>query len=190
MRARTSLVTAALGLAVTLAILLAARAPALAGAPVWVLYTHPDKLMSARFPDRPTETEQEAPSAIGPIRFKLAMFADSSRTYLATAIVYPIKGKFSVKGALDGARDQALANIKGKATAEKPIKLDGYEGREVAFEADAGAQHIRGALRIFASARPPSAFIATAMRVNDAPDPDAQKFLDSIHLGKKTELKR
>jgi hypothetical protein len=190
MRRTSSFVTGLVAL-VALAVSAAIVAPALARAPVWVLYTHPDKLMSARFPDRPTETEQEAPSAIGPIHFKLAMFADSTRTYLATAIVYPIKGKFSVKGALDGARDQALANIKGKAVAEKPIKLDGYEGREVAFEADVAAnQRIRGALRIFASAKPPSAFIATAMRVTDAPDPDAQKFLDSIHLGKKTELKR
>jgi hypothetical protein len=189
MRRTSSLVIGLVGL-VALAISVGVVAPALAGAPVWVLYTHPDKLMSARFPDRPTETEQEAPSAIGPIHFKLAMFADSTRTYLATAIVYPIKGKFNVKGALDGARDQALANIKGKALAEKPIKVDGYDGREVAFEAEAGAQRIRGALRIFASAKPPSAYIATAMRVTDAADPDAQKFLDSIHLGKKTELKR
>src|SRR5690349_18767654 len=142
----------------------AALAPAFAGARAWVLYTHPDKLMSARFPDRPTETEQEAPSAVGPIRFKLAMFADDTRTYLATAIQYPVKGKFSVKGALDGARDQALGNIKGKIVAEKSMKLDGYDGREVSFEADTPSnQHIRGALRIFASAKPPSAFIATAM---------------------------
>lgn len=170
------------------ALLAALLTPARAGAPRWVLYVHPDKLMSARFPDRPTETEQEAPSAIGPIRFKLAMFADTSRTYLATAIVYPVKTKFNVKGALDGARDQALANIKGTVVAEKPMKLDGYDGREVTFEAEApNHQRIRGALRIFASARPPSAYIATAMRVTDQPDPDAQKFLDSIHLGKRIE---
>ena len=169
----------------------AALAPAFAGARAWVLYTHPDKLMSVRFPDRPTETEQEVPSAVGPIRFKLAMFADDTRTYLATAIQYPIKGKFSVKGALDGARDQALTNIKGTIVSEKPMKLDGYEGREVSFEADTPSnQHIRGALRIYASAKPPSAFIATAMRITETPDPDAQRFLDSIHLGKKVEIKK
>jgi hypothetical protein len=174
---------------VLVAVLLAvALTPALARGPRWVLYVHPDKLMSARFPDKPTETEQEAPSAIGPIRFKLAMFADSTRTYLATAIVYPIKSKFNVKSALDGARDQALANIKGTMVGEKSIKLDGFDGREVTFEADVPSnQHIRGALRIFASARPPSAFIATAMRITEQPDPDAQRFLDSIHLGKRVE---
>ena len=172
-------------------LVVAALAPAFAGARAWVLYTHPDKLMSARFPSQPNETEQEVPSAVGPIRFKLAMFADDARTYLATAIQYPVKGKFSVKGALDGARDQALANIKGTIVAEKAMTLDGFEGREVTFEADApNKQKIRGALRIFASARPPSAFIATAMRITPQPDPDAQKFFDSIHLGKKVERRK
>lgn len=172
-------------------LVVAAVAPALAAARAWVLYTHPDKLMSVRFPDRPTETEQEVPSAVGPIRFKLAMFADDTRTYVATAILYPVKSKFTVKGALDGARDQAITNIKGKIVAEKSLKLDGYEGREVSFEADApNNQTTRGALRIFASAKPPSAFIATAIRITDKPDPDAQKFLDSIHLGKKVEIKK
>ncbi|HEY6178848.1 MAG TPA: hypothetical protein VIX73_30560 [Kofleriaceae bacterium] len=172
-------------------LVVAALAPAFAGARAWVLYTHPDKLMSARFPAQPNETEQEVPSAVGPIRFKLAMFADDTRTYLATAIQYPVKGKFTVKGALDGARDQALANIKGKIVAEKSIKLDGYEGREVSFEADTpDNQRVRGALRIFASAKPPSAFVATAMRITEKPDPEAQKFLDSIHLGKKAEIKK
>lgn len=166
-------------------------APAVAAAADWVLYTHPDKLMSVRFPGKPTESEQEAPSAIGPIRFKLAMFADDTRTYLATAIQYPVKGKFVVRNALDGARDQALANIKGRIVAEKAMTLDGFEGREVSFEADApGQQKIRGALRIFASAKPPSAFIATAMRITPQPDPDAQKFLDSIRLGKKVERRK
>src|SRR5262249_53238357 len=150
----------------------AVLAPALAKPASWVLYTHPNKLISARFPDKPTETEQEAPSAVGPIRFRLAMFADDTRTYLPSAAVYPVKGKFSVPGALDGARDQALANIKGKVVSEKPIKLDGYDGREVLFEADApNHQRVRGALRIFASAKPPTAFIATTMRVTDQPDP-------------------
>jgi hypothetical protein len=186
MRTRASLLIAMIGLFVV-----AVLAPALARPSGWVLYTHPDKLISARFPDKPSETEQEAPSAVGPIRFRLAMFADDTRTYLASAVVYPVKGKFSVQGALDGARDQALANIKGKVVSEKPIKLDGYDGREVLFEAGApNNQHVRGSLRIFASARPPTAFIATAMRITDKPDPDAQKFLDSIHLGKKVETKR
>jgi hypothetical protein len=173
-----------------LAPLLLLLTPAFAQAPGWVLYTHPEKLMSARFPGKPTESEQEAPTAIGNIRFKMAVFAEATRAFMATAIAYPLPKdtKFDIKKALDGARDQMVANIKGKVTSEKPMKLDGFAGREVIFEAPGqNNTSIHGIARIFASAKPPSAFVAGAMRMTDTPDPDAQKFLDSIHLGKRVE---
>lgn len=175
-----------IGLIVVLAL---ALEPAFAQAPSWVLYTHPDKLMSVRFPAKPTESDEETPSAIGTLKVKLAMYTESNRTFFATAVVYPIKTQFDIQKALDGGRDQALANIKGKATSEKPIKLDGYVGREVVFEATdaASGRHFRGVMRMFASARPPSVFMASALRLSDQPDPDAKKFLDSMHLGKKVE---
>ncbi|HEY0476350.1 MAG TPA: hypothetical protein VGD37_02450 [Kofleriaceae bacterium] len=182
MRARTR-VFVGLFLAVVLA-------PAFAQAPKWVLYTHPDKLMSVRFPQKPTESEQETPSAIGPIKFKLAMYSDGDYTYVATAVVYPVKSEFDVKKALDGGRDQALANIKGKAISEKSIKLDGFVGREMTFEAEGtGSPRVRGVVRMFASAKPPSVFMASAMRMSEKPDRDAPRFLDSIHLGKKVETR-
>jgi hypothetical protein len=163
--------------------------PALAEAPRWVVYTHPEKLMSVRFPQKPSVTDQETPTAIGTIKFKLAMFTDGDRAYIATAVVYPVKGKFDVKKALDGARDQALANIKGTVMSEKSSRLDGFEGREVVFQATGaeGTQTVRGVVRLFASARPPSAYMASAMRMTERADPDAHKFLDSLHLGKKVE---
>jgi hypothetical protein len=165
--------------------------PALAKTPDWVLYTHPEKLISGRFPDKPTEFDQETQSPVGAIHYKVAAFSDGIRTYLATAAVYPVMTRFSVKGALDGARDQVLANVKGKLTSEKPMKLDGFEGREVWFEAAAAndQHHARGVLRIFASASPPRAFVAGAIQMTDKPDPDRQKFLDSIHLGAKVETR-
>jgi hypothetical protein len=163
--------------------------PAFAQAPGWVLYTHPDKLMSVWFPKEPKESEQDAPSPVGNIHFKLAVYANDERAYIATAVIYPVKTKFDIQAALDGGRNQMLANINGKAVSEKPIKLDGFVGREVIFEATTGAQKIHGVARMFASAKPPSAFIASAMRLTDKPDPDSKKFLASIHLGKKVETK-
>lgn len=168
--------------------LLLVAVPVFAEATSWVLYTHPDKLMSVRFPSKPTETDQEAPSPIGTLKFKMAMVADNDRAFLATAMIYPIKSKFDAKAALDGARDQMLANIKAKITSEKPIKLDGYTGREVLFEAPGPTgKPIRGSARLFTSAKPPGVYVATAMRMTDKPDPDAPKFLESMHLGKKVE---
>lgn len=164
--------------------------PAFADTPAWVLYTHPDKLMSIRFPSKPSESEQEAPSPIGKIKFKLAAVSDNTHAYLATAVIYPTKEKFDVKAALAGGRDQALANVKGKATGEKQVKLDGFDGLDVQFDAQGpNNQPIHGTLRIFASAKPPAAYMATSLRMTDAPDPNAQKFFDSMHLGKKVETK-
>jgi len=165
--------------------------PALADAPTWELYTHPEKLMSVRFPGKPTESEQEAPSPIGTIRFKMAMLVSGESAYIATAVLYPVKGKFDVKGALDGARNQMLANIKGHVVAEKSVKLDGMQGRDLQFEAPGpNDATLRGVARIFASAKPPSAYIASAMQMTGKPDPDAKKFLSTFHVGKKVETKR
>lgn len=174
---------------VVVVVVVVALTPAFAQAPGWVLYTHPDKLMSVRFPDTPAELDQETPSPIGKVHFKVAAFSDGNRTYIATAVAYPVAGKFNVKGALDGARDQALANIKAKVVSEKPIKLDGFDGREVWFApADPNDGHqVHGVLRIFASATPPSAYLASAIRMTEKADPDSRKFLDSVHLGKKVE---
>lgn len=165
-------------------------APAFAQAPGWVLYTHPDKLMSVRFPGKPTETDQEASAAGGTIHFKLVTFGNDDRGYVAGASLYPNAAALNVPKALDGARDQMLANIKGKVVSEKPVKLDGVQGREVRFEAPGpNNSRLLGVARVFASAKPPGTYMAIAMHLTGKPDPDAQKFLDSLHLGKKVETK-
>jgi hypothetical protein len=165
-------------------------APAFAEATSWVLYTHPDKLMSVRFPSKPAESEQEVPSPIGKLRFKMAVVADADHAFLATAMVYPVQSKFDAKAALNGARDQMLANIKAKITSEKAIKLDGYDGREVLFEAPGPTGNsIRGSARLFTSAKPPGVYVAAAMQMTDKADADAPRFLASMHLGKKVETK-
>lgn len=98
--------------------------PAFAQVSRGVLYTHPDKLLSVRFPEKPKEVEQDAPSVIGTLHFKAALVKDDVREYLTTALVYPIKGKFDLKNGFAEARNQALAAIHGKAVSEKSIKLD------------------------------------------------------------------
>ena len=167
--------------------------PAFAEAPRWVLYTQPDKLLSVRFPGKPTEADQEAPSPLGTLHFKMATLFDATHAFLTAAITYPVDpaAPFDTKKALDGARDQMIANIKGTLTSEKPRTLDGFSGREVWFEAPGPDNHpIHAIARIYASARPARAYMVIAMRMTDQPDPDAAKFLDSMHLGKKVELHR
>lgn len=165
--------------------------PALADAPAWVLYVHPDKIMSLRFPGKPVEASQEAPSPIGTLKFKVATLDRSDRVYVATAISFPVPPeKFNVQGALDGARDNSVAKMDGKVLSEKSITVDGVEGREIVFETKEGAkQFIHGMMRVFASNSPPSTFVATAMRTATSSDPDAQKFVESMHMGSKVETR-
>lgn len=153
----------------------------------WVAWTHPDKLISVKFPGTPQQSENEAPSAIGPVKFIMAMHAAETRAFMAGATVYkvPEGTPFDISKALEAGKTQMLANIKATATAEKPIKLDGLDGSEVEFETTGpNGQKIHGIARIFASADPPAGYFAGAFRMTETPDPDFQTFLDSVHLGK------
>jgi hypothetical protein len=148
--------------------------------------------MSVRFPGTPEQSEQTADTPLGPITFTMAIHAGSTRAFMAGATVYklPEGASFDVPKALDGARDKMLADIKAKATSEKAIELDGFSGREVSFEAPGPqGKTIRGTARLFAGSDPPGAYMASAFRMTDAPDPDAVPFLDSIHLGKSVQAK-
>ena len=159
----------------------------------WVAWTHPQKLVTVRFPGKPEETKQVAETPMGPVDFTMAIHASSTRAFMAGATVYklPEGASFDVPKALDGARDKMLADINGKVTSEKTIELDGFKGREVSFEAPGpmGAT-IRGTARLFAGSDPPGAYMASAFRMTDAPDPDAAPFLDSMHLGKAVPSKQ
>jgi len=166
--------------------LVACLAPALAQAPGWVLYTHPDKLMSVRFPKEPTVTDQAMPTAVGTLNAKMASVIGKDRAYVAMAVVYPSGYAYDVKKALDASRDRALASVKGKLISEKSVKLDGFEGREIVFESN---HTFLGVARNFFSAKPPRGYTVIAGHEIDKPDPDAEKFLDSLHLGKKVETK-
>src|ERR1700760_2311495 len=95
-----------------------------------VLYVHPQRLLSVRFPGQPVESDQETPSRVGVIHAKGASLEDERRAHAATAIVYPIGGTLDVEKMLDGARDQAVNNVHGKVVSERAIKIDGFPGRE------------------------------------------------------------
>lgn len=154
----------------------------------WVEWTHPEKLISAKFPQKPSESKQEAPTPMGPVGVTMAMHGEATRAFLAGASQYklPEGGTFDVAKALQGAREQMLAAIKAKAISEKPIKLDGLDGSEVEFEAPGPnpSQTVRGVARVFASDSPPAGYFAAAFRMTEAADPDALTFLDSVHVAK------
>jgi hypothetical protein len=162
--------------------------PAFADAPGWVLYTHPDKLMSVRFPGKPTEANQEREGPAGQQQLKVATFIDGDRAFVVTAGAYPAGTKLDVKSSLDKALDGVLASIRGHVVAQRPITLDGFQGRDIQFEAPGPYNNqLHGVARVFVSVTPPGSYVALAMQMDGKPDPTAVKFLDSIHLGSKVE---
>jgi len=159
----------------------------------WVAYVHPQKLFSARFPAKPAESDNKADSVIGPVTVKMAIASRGpSQAYAAMSTSYDLpKGStFDVQKALDGAREGMLGKMNGKVTSEKPSKLDGYDGRELAFEGQGpGGKTMKGQARVYVSAEPPAAYLAFVIYVDGNLDDDAKKFLDSVHVGKGVDAK-
>ena len=166
---------------------LISRAPA--DEPGWVLYTHPDKLMSVRFPGKPTEADQTGAMPNGDrVAVKVATFIDGDRAFVATAGVYPAGTKMDARTALNGALDSTLARLKGRVVSQKAITIDGIQGREVLFSAPGPYKDpVRGSARVFVSLTPPTSYVVMTMQMDGKPDPAAQKFLRSVHLGRKVE---
>jgi hypothetical protein len=144
-----------------------------------VLYVHPDRLLSARFPGKPVVTDQETPSAVGVIRTKGAALTTERGSYSVTAILYPVGGTLDVEAVLNGARDQTLKSNNAKVLSETQIRVDGLPGREVRFESNG----VYGVTRLFARAGPPVLIAVTAK------GEELGKFLDSVHFGRSIETK-
>jgi hypothetical protein len=187
-----------------------AVAPALAEAPPQgVLYVSPGKLLSVRFPVKPTETEHEASNQDSKIRVKTATLLDGERGYTVTATVYPVPAGpgttvpapitpgttmpagavAAIKTVIDQTIDNTMSSIKGHVLTRKSITLDGFQGSEVQFEAiGPDRRTLRGICRVFVSPVPLTTYVAIAIQFDGKPEPAARRFLDSLHLGKKVEV--
>jgi hypothetical protein len=157
----------------------------------WVLYTHPDKLLSVRFPGKPRESLQQGQSEYGATRTKVATFIDGDHALVVTGGIYDGTTKVDVKVMLDRAAQSVGDRFRNtRIIAQKAITLDGLQGREVQFEAPGPYNKpLRGIARVYAAAQPPSSYLVMALQMDGKPDPNAQKFLDSLHLGSKVEVK-
>jgi hypothetical protein len=165
--------------------------PALADAPGWVLYTHPDKLMSLRFPGKPKESEQTREVPHGTLRVKLATFTDGTRGFTSTVEVYPSGTKLKVSETYNGIFENLLSVLEAHVVSQKAVTVDGFSCRDVEIAGPGSANEpLRGTGRMCASNDPVSTYLALAIQMDGKPDPDARKFLESLHLGKQVETRR
>lgn len=96
-----------------------------------VTYTSPEGDYSATFPGEPTSETQAAPLPDGTtIDLVITGFEDGG-LFLATARgQYPDTYVLDVPAALQGAQDQAIANVSGTLIESRDITLQGRPGRE------------------------------------------------------------
>jgi hypothetical protein len=156
----------------------------------WVLYKHPGQLFSVRFPETPIVADQSKLAQGTMAGLESATFIDGNHALVATGGLYPNTAKFDVNEAMDRALGGWVARWKGRVVAQKAMTLDGFQGREVQFTAPGPyAKPLRATARVFASSKPPSSYLVIALQMDGTPDPNATKFLDSLHLGTKVETK-
>jgi hypothetical protein len=123
--------------AVLIAVTFASIHPAAAE---WVEYKPDGGGYSVEMPGAWTTKVEEVDTAIGKLRSPVATVVAGDRAYMTMYTKYPenhVKSQ-SATAILDGAREGALANIKGKLRKEDQVMVSNFPGREIIIEAPNG----------------------------------------------------
>jgi hypothetical protein len=101
------------------------------GAGAGVTYASPQGDYSAVFPSEPTEQTRPTPLPDGSqMDLEIAGVETDDRFYGTVRGEYPKGTTLDVPGALQGAQEQAIANVKGTLIDSRDIELQGRPGRE------------------------------------------------------------
>jgi hypothetical protein len=146
------------------------------------LTSKPGKFM-VLMPGEPKEQTQEVPTPAGKIKVTMYIVEKDAIAYFASYNDYPpeLVQKSDAETMLNGARDGAVANVKGKLTDEKKIKIDAYPGRDISFEALGGMFVARS--RIYLVKDRLYQVMVLAPKANGLPK-EIDKYLDSFKLTK------
>jgi hypothetical protein len=94
---------------------------------------------TCEMPGEAKKATQNVFTAAGPISVVTYSLEQAKGTYMVSATAIPSNAPAaSTVQRLDGARDGAVKNVKGKLLSEKQIRLDKYPGRELLIEPRAG----------------------------------------------------
>ena len=102
----------------------------------WQEFSSPDGNFAVLMPGTPSYEKQNQSTALGPI--DMHMFTLNIRRDAAYMIMYSdypeIVTRAKPDDLLDGGRNGALSNTKGKLIGEQNMSLDGFPGREIVIE--------------------------------------------------------
>jgi hypothetical protein len=107
--------------------------PATTAAGAGFTYTSPEGDFSAVFPSRPSERTQPQQLPDGSVMDLSIAAVETEDLFVGTARgEYPEGTVLDVPAALQGAQDQAIANVKGTLIASRNLELQGRPGRQFA----------------------------------------------------------
>jgi len=149
----------------------------------WKTLTSKAGRFTVMMPGEAKEQKQDVPTPAGKITMTMYILEKDGTAYFATFNDYPAEliQKSEADTLLDGARDGAVGNVKGKLLEEKKIKVDAFPGREITFEALGGM--FIGRSRIYLVKERLYQVMVLSPKAAGLPK-DAGKYLDSFKLTK------
>src|SRR5262245_35052076 len=108
-----------------------------ASAQTWLEFRPEGIGYSVEMPGQWELSSQDVPTAIGSMKAYMAAVNMPTRAYMTMYMTYPadaIRGR-PIDTVLDGARDGAVANVKGKLRSEQRLTINGLPAREITIDA-------------------------------------------------------
>jgi hypothetical protein len=145
------------------------------------VYTASDGSYRATFPEKPSEQTQKQPLPTGDSMDLHIAGLELGDAFLATAHgSYPEGTKLDTTAALQGAQDQAIANVKGTLIDSRDITLQGRAGREFSASVELGGTSGTVLQRVYLDGATIYEVIRTGAGKMSFGDPESKAFFDSF----------
>ncbi len=162
----------------------AAPTPAAPSGPTWTKMSSPAGRFEALMLQGYKEEKSSTPTAAGNIETVSYLISlPEGRAYFISYADYPanLVNAGNREKILDGARDGASNNVGGKILSEKKVMMDGSAGRDIVIAASTQPVTVRLRMTLVQNRLyMMQALAAGALR--DVPDPDADKFMESLRF--------
>ena len=162
--------------------LVLAMTPSLASAQEWKPYSSDECRCSAQYPGTPQLRTTPMRTNLGNLDAKMITLEVPEAFYAIAYVDYPKDklAKANPDDLLNGARDGAVANVKGKLANETKVSMNGFPGRELRIEAPGDL--VLNARMYMVKERLYQSLVVTPKPREGAAD--AKKFLDSFKFQK------
>ena len=148
-----------------------------AQAPEWKTYSYPADGFSASYPSAPNLQKQNVPTDAGSFELRAYLAQEGEAALFVGVCDYgsAVAGRSS-DTVLEGAKEGAVSNVKGRLISEKKITLGTYPGVE--FEAENSTTHFSARVYLVGT----TLYQTLTAAPLGQPYPGTTRFLDSFQL--------